>query len=64
KVSLSGQDFKVVNYFLDKNGLLDYKEIEKIAKKEKPKLIIAGFTAYPRKIDFKKLAKIAKKVLD
>lgn len=62
KVSLSGQDFKVVNYFLDKNGLLDYKEIEKIAKKEKPKLIIAGFTAYPRKIDFKKLAKIAKKV--
>lgn len=62
KVSLSGQDFKVVNYFLDKNGLLDYKEIEKIAKKEKPKLIIAGFTAYPRKIDFKKLAKISKKV--
>jgi glycine hydroxymethyltransferase len=60
--SLSGQDFKVVNYFLNKDGLLDYKEIEKIAKKEKPKLIICGFTAYPRKIDFKKFSQIAKKV--
>jgi len=60
--SLSGQDFKVVNYFLNKDGLLDYKEIEKIAKKEKPKLIIAGFTAYPRKIDFKKFGEISKKV--
>jgi len=60
--SLSGQDFKLVNYFLDKDGLLDYKEIEKIAKKEKPKLIICGFTAYPRKIDFKKFSQIAKKV--
>ena len=61
-VSLSGQDFKVANYFLDKNGWLDYKEIEKLAKKEKPKLIICGFTAYPRKIDFKKFSQIAKKV--
>jgi glycine hydroxymethyltransferase len=60
-VSLSGQDFKVVNYFLNKEGLLDYKEIEKIAKKEKPKLIICGFTAYPRKIDFKKFSQIAQK---
>ncbi len=62
KVSLSGQDFKVVNYFLNKKGLLDYKEIEKLAKKEKPKLIICGFTAYPRKIDFKKFGEISKKV--
>ena len=61
-VSLSGQDFKVANYFLDKNGWLDYKEIEKLAKKEKPKLIICGYTAYPRKIDFKKFSQIAKKV--
>lgn len=62
KVSLSGQDFKVVNYFLNKEGLLDYKEIEKIARKERPKLIICGFTAYPRKIDFKKFSEISKKV--
>ena len=61
-VSLSGQDFKVANYFLDKDGFLDYKEIEKIAKKELPKLIICGFTAYPRKIDFRKFSQIAKKV--
>jgi len=61
-VSLSGQDFKVVNYFLAKDGWLNYKEIEKLAKREKPKLIISGFTAYPRKIDFKKFSQIAKKV--
>ncbi|MCJ7786643.1 serine hydroxymethyltransferase [Patescibacteria group bacterium] len=62
-VSLSGIDFKVVNYFLDKNTfLLDYQEIEKLALKEKPKLIITGYTAYPRKIDFKKFAKISRKV--
>lgn len=60
--SLSGQDFKVINYFLNQEGLLDYKEIEKIARKEKPKLIICGFTAYPRKIDFRKFSQIAKKV--
>jgi glycine hydroxymethyltransferase len=62
-VSLSGIDFKVVNYFLDKKThLLDYGAIRKIAKREKPKLIIAGFTAYPRKFDFKKFAQIAKTV--
>jgi len=62
-VSLSGIDFKVVNYFLDKKtNLLNYKEIEKIAKRERPKLIITGFTAYPRKIDFEKFGKISKKV--
>lgn len=60
--SLSGQDFKVVNYFLGKDGRLNYKEIEKIAKREKPKLIICGFTAYPRKVDFKKFSQISKKI--
>jgi len=62
-VSLSGIDFKIIHYSLDKKTLLlNYKEIERIAKKEKPKLIICGFTAYPRKIDFEKFGKIAKKV--
>ena len=61
-VSLSGKDFKVVNYFLDKKtNLLDYKDIEKIAIKEKPKIIICGFSAYPRKINFKKFKEIADK---
>jgi len=58
-VSLSGKDFKIINYFLDKNGFLNYKEIGKLAEKEKPKLIIAGYSAYPRKVDFKKFKKIA-----
>jgi len=62
KVSIASQDFRVVNYYLGKDGFLDYQEIEKIAKKEKPKLIICGYSAYPRKIDFKKFGKIAKKV--
>ncbi len=62
-VSLSGIDFKIIHYSLDKKThLLNYKEIERIAKKEKPKLIICGYTAYPRKIDFKKFGLIAKKV--
>ena len=62
QVSLSGQDFKVVNYFLSKDGFLDYKAIRKLAKREKPKLIICGFTAYPRKVDFKRFSQIAKSV--
>ncbi len=62
-VSLAGNDFNVINYFLDKKTkLLNYKEIEKIAKREKPKLIIAGFSAYPRKVNFKKFKEIADKV--
>jgi len=60
--SLSGQDFKIINYFLTPNGWLDYKKIENLAKKGKPKLIISGFTAYPRKINFKKFSQISKKV--
>jgi glycine hydroxymethyltransferase len=62
KVSLSGQDFKVVNYLLNKKGFLDYKVIEKLAKKERPKLIIAGYSAYPRKVNFKKFGQIAHQI--
>ena len=61
RVSFTGGDFRPIYYYLDKNGFLDYKAIEKLALKEKPKLIICGYTAYPRKVDFKKFAKIAKK---
>lgn len=63
RVSFSGKLFKVVQYGINpKTGLLDYKEIEKIAKKYKPKIIVSGATAYPRKIDFKRFNEIAKKV--
>jgi glycine hydroxymethyltransferase len=59
-VSLAGQDFKVIHYFLDrKNQTLDYQTIKTLARKKKPKLIITGYSAYPRKIDFKKFREIA-----
>jgi glycine hydroxymethyltransferase len=62
KVNFSGRAYKVVQYGVrKKDERLDYKEIEKIALKEKPKLIICGATAYPREIDFKAFSRIAKK---
>jgi len=61
-VSLTGKDFKIVSYFLDKNGWLNYDEIEKLAEKEKPNLIIAGYSAYPRIVNFKRFGEVAKKI--
>lgn len=61
-VSIAGKYFKAVTYELGKDGLLDYDAIEKLAVKEKPKIIIAGTTAYPGILDFKRFAKIADKV--
>ncbi len=58
-VSISGKYFKTVPYEVVKNGYLDYDAIEKIAKDQKPKIIVCGYTAYPRTIDFAKFAKIA-----
>ena len=62
KVSFSGRDYNIINYSLDENEMLNYEEIEKIAIKEKPKMIIAGASAYSREIDFKKFREIADKV--
>jgi len=62
KVSATGIIFKSVQYGVDKKGRIDYGEVERLAKKHKPKIIISGTTAYPRKIDFKKFGEIAKKV--
>ena len=62
KVNFSGMFYKVIHYGLNKNGFIDYEEVEKLAKKYKPKIIISGTTAYPRKIDFKKFGQIAKSV--
>ncbi len=61
-VSFSGKYFKTVPYTLGKDGLLDYSAIEQLAIKEHPKLIICGFTAYPRIIDFKRFGQIAEKI--
>ncbi len=60
--SASGQFFKSVLYTLGKDGKLDFKEIEKLAIKEKPDIIVCGFTAYSNVIDFKKFGEIADKV--
>ncbi|MEW5907582.1 MAG: serine hydroxymethyltransferase [Patescibacteria group bacterium] len=60
KVSLTGKIWKQVPYGVDrKTETINYDEVLKIAKKEKPALIIAGATAYSRKIDFKKFREIA-----
>ncbi len=62
-VNISGKFYKFYTYGVDKKTeLLNYKEIEKIALKVKPKLIVCGTTAYPRAIDFKKFRVIADKV--
>jgi glycine hydroxymethyltransferase len=61
-VSFSGKYFRSVPYFLDKNGLIDYEAVEKIAIREKPKVIVCGATAYPRIIDFARFGKIADRV--
>ncbi|HZJ18597.1 MAG TPA: serine hydroxymethyltransferase [Patescibacteria group bacterium] len=60
-VSFSGKYFNIVSYKLNERGFLDYDEIEKIALKEKPKIIVCGATAYPQKIDFKRFGEIADK---
>lgn len=62
KASASGKLYKSVLYELGKDGMLDYNEIEKQAMREKPDIIVCGFTAYPRVIDFKRFSEIAKKV--
>ncbi|HSX09614.1 MAG TPA: serine hydroxymethyltransferase [Candidatus Saccharimonadales bacterium] len=61
-LSYSSRFFTSVQYELGKDGYLDYDAIEKLAIKEKPKVIICGFTAYPRVIDFKRFGQIADKV--
>lgn len=61
-LSFSGRYFTPVHYELNNNGYLDYDAIEKLAVKEKPKLIICGYTAYPRTIDFRRFGQIADKV--
>jgi len=61
--NFSGMFYKVVTYGVDrKTEVLDYGKILDLAKRHKPKLILAGASAYPRKIDFKQFRKIADKV--
>ena len=61
-VNMSGKNYNFVSYGLDDNGFLDYEELEKLANEHKPKLIVAGASAYPRVIDFERISNIAKSV--
>ena len=61
-VNMSGKYFHVVPYGVNEDGYIDYDEVLRIAKEAKPKLIVAGASAYPREIDFKKFREIADKV--
>ena len=61
-VNQSGLLYHIVPYGVDENGYIDYDEVEALAKKEQPKMIIAGASAYPRAIDFEKFAQIAHSV--
>lgn len=61
-VNISGKYFHVVPYGVDETGFIDYDEFERIAVEAKPKLIVAGASAYARTIDFERISKIAKKV--
>jgi len=61
-VSFSSHLYTFVHYPLDKDGRLDYENIRKIALEEKPNLILAGYSAYPYEIDFRKIKEIATEV--
>lgn len=61
-VNISGKYFNVVPYGVDETGYIDYDEFAKIARECKPKMIVAGASAYARVIDFKKISEIAKEV--
>ena len=58
-VNLSGKYFNFLSYGVNDDGVLDYDAVEKLTKEHHPKLIVAGASAYPRAIDFAKLAEIA-----
>ena len=61
-LSFSGQDYNIVSYGVDSNGLIDYEQLRDLALKTSPKMIIAGASAYSRAIDFSKFREIANEV--
>ncbi len=63
RVNVSGRSYKSVQYGVDSTtGLIDYDDLERLAAMHQPKVIVSGATAYPRKIDFKRIGKIARKI--
>ena len=61
-VNQSGLLYHMISYGVDDEGYIDYEQVKELAEKEKPKMIIAGASAYPRAIDFEKFAEIAHSV--
>jgi len=61
-LNMSGKWFNAISYGLDKNEAIDYEQMERLARKQKPKLIIAGASAYSLAIDFERFAKVAKEI--
>ena len=61
-VSFSGKTYQVVHYHLKDDGHIDYEAMRELALKERPQLILAGFSAYPYEIDFRYFGKVAREV--
>jgi glycine hydroxymethyltransferase len=61
-LNMSGKWFNAISYGLDKNEAIDYEQMECLAREQKPKLIIAGASAYSLAIDFERFAKVAKEI--
>lgn len=61
-LTLSAKIYKFIGYKTDASGKIDYAELERLALKHKPKLLLAGFSAYTRQLDYQKFQDIAKKV--
>ncbi|MFG2649448.1 serine hydroxymethyltransferase [Streptomyces sp. NPDC048436] len=62
RLNFSGKQFNVVPYHVDEAGLVDMAEVERLAKENSPKVIIAGWSAYPRQLDFAEFRRIADEV--
>jgi glycine hydroxymethyltransferase len=62
KVNFSGKSYNSVQYGVDENGLINYDEVQRLADEHKPKMLIAGFSAYSQVIDWARMAAIAKSV--
>lgn len=60
-VTRSGKIYNFIRYGLDENGEINYNQIEEMAEKYKPKIILVGFSAYPGEIDYARISKIGKK---
>jgi glycine hydroxymethyltransferase len=62
KVNVSGKLFNAIQYGVDENGLIDYDEVQRLATENRPKMLVAGFSAYSQVVDWARMRKIADSV--